>query len=85
VRGDGFECANDLAKGSIMGRHKACPYGFGVVDDYDAVQMIGHHLKYIRPDIRESYLQRPPFCINHFPGVIENHFSAADFPEVRFP
>jgi hypothetical protein len=68
-----------------MGRHKTCPYGFGIVDDHDTVQMIGHHLKYIRLDIRESFLQRSPFDINHSPGVIENHFSVADFPEERFP
>jgi hypothetical protein len=68
-----------------MGRHKACPYEFGGVDEDSAVKMIGHHLEYAHLDIRESFLQRHPFSKNHPPGVIENHFSSADFPEEGFP
>ena len=89
VRCDGFECTNDLTNGrgdpcgrpDCMGRHKACPYRFGIVDNYDTVQMVGHHLKYIRLDIRESFLKRFPLEIDHFPGVIENHFPVANFPK----
>jgi len=43
--------------------------------------MIGHDLKNVDFNIRESPWQGPPHSFDHLPGIVDDHFPIADLPE----